>query len=88
MLGIRIPVRPFSFVLGELIGWTNGLIMMNNEQDFFQSIIDILESKLAKFMDELSRFQGEIFYSPDNLDGQFISPKIFQNYLVHKNCLF
>jgi hypothetical protein len=79
--GISIPNRPFSFVLGELIGWTSGLIMLKNEQSFFQSVIDLLESKLTKFMEELGQLQGDIFYSPDNLDGQFISPEIFQNYL-------
>jgi hypothetical protein len=81
ILGISIPIRPFSFVLGDLIGWTSGLIMLKNEQSFFQSVIDILESKLAKFMEELVLLQGEVFYSPDNLDGQFISPGIFQDYL-------
>jgi hypothetical protein len=80
ILGISIPIRPFSFVLGDLIGWTNGLIMLKNERSFFQSVIDILESKLEAFMEELVRLQGEVFYSPDNLDGQFLSPGIFQDY--------
>jgi uroporphyrinogen-III decarboxylase len=42
----------------------------------------ILETKLQQFMPEVAQLPGQIIFSPDNLDGQFISPPVFEEYLA------
>jgi hypothetical protein len=47
-----------------------------------QDIQSILEEKLQELVQEVSRLPGQIVFSPDNLDGQFISPRMFRKSLA------
>jgi hypothetical protein len=80
IVAIEIPRRPYSDLLHELVGWGEGLMLLG--EPGISEINAILETKLQQFMPELAQLPGQIFFSPDNLDGQFISPPIFEEYLA------
>ena len=80
ILAIEIPRRPISDVLHEILGWSDGLMFL--AEPAIPEINAILEAKLQDFVREIAKLPGSIILSPDNLDGQFISPALFQEYLA------
>ena len=47
-----------------------------------RELVDILEQSLARLVSEVARLPGDLVVSPDNLDGQFVSPESFQESLA------
>jgi hypothetical protein len=80
IVAIEIPRRPYSDLLHELVGWGEGLMLLG--EPAISEINAILETKLQQFMPDLAQLPGQIIFSPDNLDGQFISPPVFEEYLA------
>ena len=79
-LAIEIPRRPYSDVLHELLGWSEGLLLLNEPE--VGEIIAILESKLQDLVRRVAELPGQIVLAPDNLDGQFIPPPAFMAHLA------
>jgi hypothetical protein len=80
ILALEIPRRPYSDLLHEFLGWSEGLLFLR--EPLVQEINAVLEAKLQPLVEQVARLDGELALSPDNLDGQFISPRAFQNYLA------
>jgi hypothetical protein len=80
VLALEIPRRPYSDLLHEFLGWSEGLLLLR--EPVVQEINAILEAKLQPLVEQVARLPGELVLSPDNLDGQFISPRAFQSYLA------
>ncbi len=80
VVALEIPRRPFSDLLHEFLGWSEGLILL--QEDIINEIVDILEKKLQQLVGQVIDLPGQIVFSPDNLDGQFISPQGFAAYLA------
>jgi hypothetical protein len=80
VLAIEIPRRPYSDVLHQFLGWSEGLLLVS--EPAVGEIITGLELKLQDLVKEVARLPGRLILSPDNLDGQFISPTVFQAYLA------
>jgi hypothetical protein len=80
ILAIEIPRRPYSDLLHELLGWSEGLVLLN--EPTIQEIIGVLETKLQRLVQEVAGLPARIILSPDNLDGQFISPAVFKTNLA------
>jgi hypothetical protein len=80
VLAIEIPRRPYSDVLHELLGWSEGLLLLN--EPAVEEIISILESKLQRLVREIAELAGQVVLAPDNLDGQFIPPVTFKAHLA------
>ena len=78
-LAIEIPRRPYSDVLHELLGWSEGLLLLNEPE--VVEIITILEGKLQDLVQDVAELSGQIVLAPDNLDGQFIPPPTFKAHL-------
>jgi hypothetical protein len=47
-----------------------------------QEMQEILESRLQHLLDQIALLPGDIVLSPDNLDGQYISPRMFARQLA------
>jgi hypothetical protein len=87
VLVLEIPRRPYSDLLHRFLGWSEGLLFLRDPA--IQEINDVLEAKLQRLVREVAELPGELVLSPDNLDGQFISPRAFQKYLAgsyHLTC--
>lgn len=80
ILAIEIPRRPYSDVLHELLGWSEGLLLLG--EPAVEEIITILESKLQRLVQEVVELSGQVVLAPDNLDGQFIPPAAFKEHLA------
>ena len=78
---IELPMRPWSELLHSYIGWAEGLMIAFDESERLGDLSDVLEDKYALLLKELVEFPQTIFLSPDNLDGNFISPGIFEEQL-------
>jgi hypothetical protein len=95
ILAIRLPQQPFSEIIHDLLGFDEGIIILMQEGESIgeltglleKSYIDLIASLIASLSDgtldtDPSGDQGEIvFYSPDNLDANFIMPDQFDRYL-------
>ncbi len=82
VVAVEIPRRPVSDLLHEYLGWAEGLMLFLEEPDKIEAIIGTLEEKLQDFVGSLAMDTSQIVYSPDNLDGQFISPRMFRDHLA------
>lgn len=80
ILAIEIPRRPYSDLLHEFLGWSEGLLFLS--ESAIPEIIGILETKLQRLVQKVAQLPGHIILSPDNLDGQFIPPTAFQAHLA------
>jgi len=80
IVAIEVPRRPYSDLLHELLGWSKGLMLLG--EPAVQKIVAVLEAKLQRLVEEVAQLPGEVVLSPDNLDGQFISPRAFEEHLV------
>ena len=81
VVAVDLPARPFSWLMLEMLGWSEGLMLLLDEEDIIKTIVETAEKKLQQLIDDLSKCAETIFYSPDNLDGQFVSPPYFSEYL-------
>jgi len=79
IVALELPKRPYSELLHDLVGWSEGLLLLDRPE--VEAILSLLESKLQHLVEQITRLPGEIVLSPDNLDGQFISPGAFERYL-------
>jgi hypothetical protein len=78
---LALPRRPYSDLLHDYLGWSQGLFLLYEQPERITELVQILERKLQALVDEITALPGDIVYSPDNLDGQFISPRAFDQYL-------
>lgn len=82
VVALKIPRRPLSDLFHEYLGWSEGLMLMADEPGLVQEILDTLEAKLQALVAEVTQLPTRLVWSPDNLDGQFISPRFFNRYLA------
>jgi hypothetical protein len=79
-LVLEIPRRPLSDLLHEFLGWSEGLMLLG--QPLVGEMAGILEEKLQHLVQQVAQLPGELILSPDNLDGQFVSPRLFERHLA------
>lgn len=79
VVALELPKRPYSELLHDLLGWSDGLLLLGAPE--VQKMLTLLESKLQDLVERMAQLPGDIVLSPDNLDGQFISPGAFERYL-------
>ena len=82
VLALEIPMRPYSDMLHTLLGWGEGLMLFMAEgQAVCLEMLAILEDKLHALLRQIAELPSDLFLAPDNLDGQYISPRVFRNQL-------
>lgn len=83
VVAIELPRRPFSEVLNTMLGWSDGMMLLHGDgADAIIEIVAILEEKVQSCVDAVSAMPGQVVYSPDNLDGQFVAPAAFSERLA------
>jgi hypothetical protein len=80
VVALALPKRPYSEILHDFLGWSDGLLLLGEPE--VQKMLTLLEAKLQRLVEQVAELPGEIVLSPDNLDGQFISPGAFERYLT------
>ncbi|MBN1836957.1 MAG: hypothetical protein JW820_13970 [Spirochaetales bacterium] len=82
VVALELPMRSLSDLLHSFLGWSDGLLLLWEQPDAVQELARILEEKLQELLSALTAFPGDLYLSPDNLDGQFVSPDMFAEYLA------
>jgi hypothetical protein len=80
VVALALPRRPYSDLLHEFLGWAEGLMFLGDP--IVQEMLDILEGSLQHLLDQIADLPGDIVLSPDNLDGQYVSPRMFARHLA------
>jgi hypothetical protein len=79
VVALTLPRRPFSRVFFEVLGFSDGLTLLN--EPLVGELVGTLEVRLQALVREIARLNGDLIWAPDNLDGQFISPRMFERHL-------
>ena len=79
---IEIPGCPYTDLLYEFVGLSEGFMLVIENPPAMQQLLALLETKLQELMQQLAPLPGSIFFAPDNLDSQFISPETFGQFLA------
>jgi hypothetical protein len=81
----QLPSRVFSWLMLEILGWSEGLYVLMDAEDTVREIVNLGESQVQSFtrilVEKLHSKGCPIYLSPDNLDSMFISPGYFDDYL-------
>jgi hypothetical protein len=80
LLALSIPRRPYSDLLHDYLGWGEGLFYLAEPQ--VAEILVALEASLERLVEQVVALPGDVLLSPDNLDGQYISPRAFEQHLA------
>lgn len=80
---LELPMRPYSDVFHTMVGWSEGVVLtMGAGKPLVAQIVASLERALAGLTAQLAGLEGDLLLAPDNLDGQYISPRAFKEYLT------
>jgi hypothetical protein len=79
VLALAIPRRPYSDLLHDYLGWGEGLFYLGEPQ--VAQILAALQGALDLLVEQVVALPGDVILSPDNLDGQYISPRAFEQHL-------
>ena len=82
VLAAEIPTRPYADLLYDMVGMSEGIMLLMESPPAMGEFLAILEEKLQTFVGELAELSVDLFFSPDNLDGQFIPPPTFDEHLA------
>ena len=76
-------MRPYSDLLHTMLGWGEGLMLLMGEgRPMLLEMLGLLEEKLAALTDQIAGLTGDVLLAPDNLDGQYISPRVFREQMA------
>ena len=82
----QLPPRAFSWLMLELLGWSEGLMVLMDGEKEIGELVTLADSQIRDFTrtmaDQLRKEGVRIYLSPDNLDGMFVSPGYFEQYLA------
>jgi hypothetical protein len=82
IVALEIPTRPYADLLYDLVGMSDGPILLAMGYPEVGDLLRILEEKLQSFLPRLLAIPADVAYSPDNLDRQFIAPAVFDEHLA------
>lgn len=82
IVALELPRRPYSDLFHDYLGWSEGLMLLYEQPDLIGEMLELLESKLQALAEQVAALPGVVVLAPDNLDGQFTSPRAFQQYLA------
>ncbi len=80
---LELPMRPYSDLLHTMLGWGEGLLLLKGEgRPIILEMLARLEEKLARLTEAIAALPGAVLLAPDNLDGQFISPRVCREHMA------
>jgi len=83
LVPIELPMQPYSELLHRFLGWGAGLLLMHGEGSaHVGEILAALDAKMRVLVPQLADLPGEVMFAPDNLDGQYVSPRAFRDHLA------
>ncbi len=86
VLALELPVQPFSDLLHTLLGWGEGLLLLAGHKGVIREMLAVLEGRLTELAVAVAALPGDVLLAPDNLDGQYISPRYFREFMADGYC--
>jgi hypothetical protein len=77
LTALELPFRPWSELFHAFLGWSEGLMLFMEEPLAVREVAAALEESVELLVQEVAGLPGTLVLSPDNLDGQFITPEAF-----------
>ena len=82
VVAVELPGHPYTDVLYDFLGTSEGPILLAECPDEIGELMDLLASSQQDLLAELVQLPAtSSFLAPDNLDGMFISPPAFEQWL-------
>jgi hypothetical protein len=83
VIALELPMRPYSELIHAFLGWSEGLMLLAGEgRPVLMEMLAILEEKNQALAEEMGALPGDVLLAPDNLDGQYISPRVFRDHFA------
>jgi hypothetical protein len=83
VVALELPMRAYSDVLHALLGWSEGLMLFAGDgRPMLLEILAVMEEKLQALTEQVAALPGDLLLAPDNLDGQYVSPKVFRDHFA------
>jgi hypothetical protein len=82
LLALELPMRPYSELFHNFLGWAEGLMMLLEQPEAVQHLLDALESRLRDLVVRVAAMPADLALSPDNLDGSFIPAAMCEEHLA------
>jgi hypothetical protein len=83
VIALELPMRPYSELIHAFLGWSEGLMLFAGDgRPVLMEILAILEEKNQALAEEVAALPGDLLLAPDNLDGQYISPRVFRDHFA------
>jgi hypothetical protein len=83
VVALELPMRPYSDLLHTMLGWGEGLSLLKGEgRPILLEMLARLEEKLAGLTAQIAALPGTVLLAPDNLDGQYISPRVYREHMA------
>ena len=80
---IALPSRPFAWLMLEILGWSEGLLLLMDAEEKIRHALSIAEKQVDQIVESICNDQiPRVLLSPDNLDAHFVSPGYFDTYLA------
>jgi len=78
----ELPMRPYSELLLVFLGFGEGFLLLYEAPERIGEMVGVLEAKLQELVRQVAGLPADVVLSPDNLDGQFITPPAFREHLL------
>ena len=83
VIALELPMRPYAEILHAFVGWSEGLMLFAGDgRPGLLEMLAVLEEKVQGLAAQVASLPGELLLSPDNLDGQYISPRVFRDHFA------
>jgi hypothetical protein len=83
IVALELPMQPYSDLLHVFVGWGEGLMLMAGEgKAHVAAIVAGLERKVTALAAEIAALPGDLLLAADNLDGQYVSPRGFKEFMA------
>ena len=83
VIALELPMRPYSEILHAFLGWSEGLMLFAGDgRPALLEMLAVLEDKAQALVEQVAALAGDLLLAPDNLDGQYISPRVFPGHFA------
>jgi hypothetical protein len=81
LIVLELPMQSYADMLHNFLGWSEGvMLLMGQGKTRLTEMMVLMEKKRQTLVEEMASLPGDLVLSPDNLDGQYLSPTTFKDH--------
>jgi len=79
----KLPMSAYADMLHTIIGFSEGfMLLLGAGKARLTEMLSIFETKRKQYIQDIANLPTSMILAPDNLDGQYISPKVFKDHYL------